>query len=251
MRIKREIDIMRLLGQNGAVRISELSRAIGVSQNTIRRDLKSLAEQGALKLTHGGAVLNDNIPMGVPLGEREVHFIEEKRRIGQRAIDLIPDGSAVLLDAGTTTEQIAQAIRNRHGLTVITNAMNIILRLSDAKDVVSVSTGGVLNTITKCFSGFHAEQFLSQFHADIAFISAGGVTDRGLTNTNAVEVQIKKTMIEISDLVVVAVTHDKIGKVSLSPFADLDVVDIVLTDDGADPKVIDSIERKGPKVIFC
>lgn len=251
MRIEREIDIMRLLTLKRAVRIAELSSLIGVSQNTIRRDLRSLAAQGALRLTHGGAVINEDIPMGIPLGEREIHFIDEKRRIGLKAIEMIPEGSSVLLDAGTTTEQIAQAIRDRNGLTVITNAMNIILRLSDAKGIVSVSTGGVLNTITKCFSGFHAEQFLSQFHVDIAFISAGGVTERGLTNTNAVEVQIKKTMIEVSDLVVVAVTHDKIGKVSLSPFADLDAVDLILTDSGADPAVVEKIERRGPKFVVC
>lgn len=251
MQIKREIDIMRLLRLNGAVRIAELSSLLEVSQNTVRRDLKRLSDQGALRLTHGGAVLNENIPMGMPLGEREVHFIEEKRRIGLKAIELIPDDSAVLLDAGTTTEQIAQAIRDRNGLTVITNALNIILRLADANGIASVSTGGVLNPITKCFSGFHAEQFLSQFHADVAFISAGGVTERGLTNTNAVEVQIKRTMIEISDLVVVAVTHDKIGRVSLSPFAELDSVDIILTDGRADPRIIESIQERGPRVVLC
>lgn len=249
--MKREIDIMRFLQRQGAVRIAELSTMIGVSQNTIRRDLKILEAQGALRITHGGAILNENIPMGVPLGEREVRLIDEKRRIGQRAVELIPDGSAVLLDAGTTTEQIADAIRGRHGLTVITNAINIIFRLSDAKDIVSVSTGGVLNTITKCFSGFHAEQFLAQFHVDVAFISAGGVTERGITNTNAVEVQMKKTMIGIADTVVVAVTHDKIGRVSLSPFADLDAVDVILTDDGADPATLESITRRGPKIIVC
>ncbi len=242
---------MRLLRLNGAVRIAELSGLLEVSQNTIRRDLRRLSDQGALRLTHGGAVLNENIPMGMPLGEREVHFIEEKRRIGQKAIELIPDDSAVLLDAGTTTEQIAQAIRDRSGLTVITNALNIILRLADANGIVSVSTGGVLNPITKCFSGFHAEQFLSQFHADVAFISAGGVTERGLTNTNAVEVQIKRTMIEISDIVVVAVTHDKIGRVSLSPFAELDSVDVILTDEKADPRIIESIRQRGPRVVVC
>ena len=251
MQLKREIDIMRLLRLNGAVRIAELSELLEVSQNTVRRDLKRLSDQGALRLTHGGAVANEDIPMGTPLGEREVHLIEEKRRIGLRAIELIPASSALLLDAGTTTEQIAQALKGSSGLTVITNALNILLRLADSNGIVSVSTGGVLNPITRSFSGFHAEQFLSQFHVDVAFISAGGVTEWGLTNTNAVEVQIKRTMIEISELVVVVATHDKIGRVSLSPFAELDSVDFILTDGEADPRVVEAVQKRGPKVILC
>ncbi len=251
MKAQREIDIMNWLHKRGSAHISELSDFLNVSKNTVRRDLKRLQEQGAVRLTHGGAVLNRESPMGPPLSDREVQFIEEKRRIGEKANTLIPDGASVLLDAGTTTEQIAVALHDRSGLTVITNGLNIIVHLADASELVAVSTGGTINTITRCFVGFHAEQFLSQFHVDLAFVSAGGVTESGVTNTNTAEVQIKKMMIEISDRTYLVVTHNKIGRTALAPFADLGSIDAIITDDKADSAVLDVLRGGGPEIIVC
>lgn len=251
MKAQREIDIMNWLLKRGTAEISELSAFLGVSKNTVRRDLKSLEGRGAVRITHGGAVLKRDTPMGQPLSDREIQLIEEKRRIGQRANGLIPNGAAVFLDAGTTTEQIAVALHDRIGLTIITNGLNIILRLVDASGLVIVSTGGSINTITRCFVGFHAEHFLSQFHVDVAFVSAGGVTERGVTNTNTIEVQMKKTMLEIADKSVLVVTHDKIGRTSLAQFAELGEIDTIITDDKADPEYLDRLRARGPDVISC
>lgn len=251
MKVQREIDIMNVLQTRGTARITELSELLAVSKNTIRRDLRSLESQGVLKVAYGGAVLAHDIPMGPPLSQREVQFIDEKQRIGQAANALIPDGAAVLLDAGTTTEQIAVALHDRVGLTVVTNGLNIMLRLADASDLVAVSTGGTINTITRCFVGFHAEQFLSQFHVDIAFVAAGGVTARGVTNTNTAEVQMKKTMLEIAEKTVLVVTHDKIGRTALAPFADLSQIHAIITDNKADPAVLETLRPMGPEMIIC
>lgn len=251
MRVQREMDIMNWLHKRGTARITELSDYLRVSKNTIRRDLKSLEEQGHIRITHGGAVLNRDSPMGAPLSDREVQLIDEKRRIGREANALIPAGASVLLDAGTTTEQVAVALHDRDGLTIITNGLNIITHLADASDLVTVCTGGSINTITRCFVGFHAEQFLEQFHVDIAFISAGGVNARGVTNTNTAEVQIKRAMIGIADKVVLLVTHDKVGRTALAPFAGLNDIHTIITDDKADPAIVDSLRLAGPQVIIC
>ncbi len=251
MRVKREMDIMGLLRRKGFAGIGDLSSLLSVSRNTVRRDLKSLQQQGAVRITHGGAVLSDNTPMGIPLGEREVQLREEKQRIGLFARQMVRDGDAVLLDAGTTTEQIAVQLKDYKGLTIITNAVNVLLALIDAPDVSVVSTGGVVNTVTHCFYGSHAEQFLAQFHVDVAFVSAGGLTTGGVTNTNIVEVQIKRTMLQIAARTVLVVTHDKIGKTSLAPFAQLHEIDVILTDDKADPALLEELRGYGPEIIVC
>lgn len=251
MRLNRQIDILNYLRKHRAARITELTQIFGVSKNTIRRDLANLESQGAAHVTHGGAILADKPLMGLPLGEREVHLIDEKRRIGRQAVELIADGMAVLLDAGTTTEQIASSISGLSDLTVITNGLNVLFRLSYVAGITVVSAAGLLNPVTNCFAGFHAEQFLGQFHVDIAFISAGGITENGVTNTNTAEVQIKRTMIRIADKVVLVVAHDKIGKVALAPFAVLDELDVIITDEGADLDALNRLRKAGAKVTVC
>jgi len=251
MQAKREMSIMSILRKNGVAQVNELSEVLGVSTNTIRRDLKSLEQQGMVRMARGGAVLPDDVPMGAPLTVREDQFHAEKERIGRRACELIGKAESILLDAGTTTEQIALQLRDQAGLTVVTNALNVLLHLIDVQDISVVSTGGVFNAVTRCSSGFHAEQFLAQFRVDIAFLSAGGITTEGVRNTNTVEVQIKKTMMQIADRRVLAITHDKIGKVSLAPFANVSDFDSIITDDKADPAALERLHSLGPDVITC
>ena len=94
---------MSLLGQREVVKITELSELFEVSQNTVRRDLKILADKGFLSMTHGGAVATRQVSMGIPIAQREIKNIQEKQAIGLRAAELIDPGDSVILDAGTTT----------------------------------------------------------------------------------------------------------------------------------------------------
>ncbi len=251
MRTERQIEILNLLRTNGVAEISVLSGRFAVSQNTIRRDLRSLAEQGLLTLTHGGAVYNRNIPMGIPLGEREDRFAEEKLRIGRKAAEFIGDGEAVILDAGTTTERIIPFLVDKRNLTVVTNGLNIAESLMGIPGVTSILVGGIVNETTRCTAGFHAEEFIRQFHVSTAFISAGGVERNGVTNTNVFEVEIKRSMIRSAAKVVLVATHDKIGTVSLAPFAGLEEVDALVTDVEADEKALAPIRERGVEVYLC
>lgn len=251
LQLERQLKIMNLLNQKEAARITELSELFGVSQNTIRRDLQSLADKGFISITHGGAVLNNQPPMGLPIHLREIRNIQEKQAIGLRAGEMIQEGEAVILDAGTTTEQIARAIRHKKEITVITNAFNIALELSTVPGITVVMTGGILNEVTGCLAGFHAEQFISQFHVDKAFISAGGVSVTSVTNTNAFEVQIKRSMMAVAEQSLLVVTHDKLGKTSLAPFAGPEEFHAVLTDSGADSAVVAALRSANIEVILC
>jgi len=251
LQMERQLKIRNLLQKNGVVRISELSDLFAVSRNTARRDLKILEDQGFLLLSHGGALLNRQLPMGQTYGEREDRNLEEKVAIGLAAAALIAEGESIILDAGTTTVQIAKALKGRQELTVITNALSIAVELSGAPGLSLVLTGGALNDITKCMAGFHAEQFLSQFHVAKAFISAGGVTAEGVTNTNTFEVQIKKNMIAAAEKVILVAASGKIGKTSLAPFASITDFDLLITNRDAPPQEIRRIRERGLEVILC
>lgn len=251
MRMERQMEILGLLRNTNMVQIKDLSHRLRVSQNTIRRDLKRLEEEGLVTMTHGGAVGVRNAPMGMPLGVREDQYAEEKLRIGKKAAEFIQDGDAVILDAGTTTERVVPGLKDRRNLTVITNGLNIALGLLGIPGVTPILVGGIINDTTFCTAGFHAEEFLRQFHVNTAFISAGGVTVEGVMNTNAFEVRIKQSMIQAADKVVLVVTGEKIGKTSLAPFAGLEEIDVVVTDGKAPPEEVERLRRRGVEVVLC
>jgi DeoR/GlpR family transcriptional regulator of sugar metabolism len=251
MRMERQITILSFLRNSHVVQIKELSERLGVSQNTIRRDLKRLEEGGLVTVTHGGAVGVRNAPMGMPLDIREDQYAEEKLRIGRKAAELVRDGEAVILDAGTTTERIVPGLKDRKSLTVITNGLNIALSLQGIPGITALLVGGVMNETTGCTAGFYAEEFLRQFHVNTAFVSAGGVTTEGVMNTNAFEVRIKRSMIQAADKVVLVVTGEKIGKNSLAPFAGLEEIDMIITDSKASEEEVESFRRKGVEVVLC
>ena len=251
LQVERQLQILNLLTKDGVGQVSELSVRFGVSRNTIRRDLKHLEEQGLVSVRHGGAVSTGSPTVAVTFQKREDQFASEKRRLGERAAQLIEDGDAIIIDAGTTTERIIPALKGKRNITVITNGINIALGLSGLTGVTTVMSGGILDESAMCTAGFHAEEFITQFHVAKAFIGTGGITADGLTNTNAFEVPMKRAMIRTADLIVLVVTHDKVGRVSLTHFAALSDVDIMITGAGADRGTIAAAEAAGIEVVLC
>jgi DeoR/GlpR family transcriptional regulator of sugar metabolism len=189
--------------------------------------------------------------MGAPLGQRQDQFMEEKTRIGRRACGFVGMGQAIILDAGTTTERMIPGLREISGLTIITNGLNIARGLSGCGGVTTVLCGGILNDVTGSLAGFHAEEFMKQFHVATAFLSVGGVTAEGAANTNAFEVRIKHSMLETAERVILLATHEKIGRQAFAPFALLDEIDIVITDAEADPEEVERLRAAGAEVILC
>lgn len=251
MQMERQLEILNIIQNKGIVRVAELCLHYGLSPNTIRRDLRRLEDQGRLTTCRGGAVGTLNAPMGMPLGQREDQYQEEKIRIGREACTFVSAGQAIILDAGTTTERMIPGLREIGVLTVITNGLNIAHGLSGVNGITTLLCGGVLNDVTGSLAGFHAEEFMKQFHVATAFISAGGLTADGVSNTNAFEVRIKQSMLESAERVILLVSHDKIGRHALAPFARLDEIDIVITDSAADSEEVGRLRAAGVEVIAC
>lgn len=258
MRAEREIKIVNLLKTKGTVHLSELSALLAVSENTIRRDLQHLQDMGMLRRTHGGAILDGDSAGSHGVDDvgwlaRQRFLPAEKERIGRKAAELVHNGEAIILDAGTTTMQIARQLHGKHELTVVTNAVNIGLELARSEAITVVLAGGILRELSKSLVGPQAEEFLSRdIHVDKLFLSAGGVSaEAGVTNANTVEIPIKRAMMRSAREVILVVTHDKIGKRSFGQIAPLSAVHVIVTDSGVDMDAVASLESAGVKVLLA
>ncbi|WP_376790317.1 DeoR/GlpR family DNA-binding transcription regulator [Thermoflexus sp.] len=248
---ERQRRIAELVRTQGRVVVAELAERFGVSEATIRRDLTILEQMGVLQRTHGGAILAEPMGLELQLEERATRHLEEKIRIGQKAAELIADGDTVILDAGTTTIHIAKAIKARRSLTVVTNALNIAMELMGSPGIEVIFIGGSLRPRTAAAVGPFAEQMLSQLNADKVFLATNGISlERGLTTPNPIEARTKQAMIAASRQVITVADHSKFGKVYFAQIASLQSIDVLITDDGAEPEVIQQIEAIGIHVFL-
>ena len=219
--------------RQGAVRVSELTEMLGVSEMTIRRDLESLAATGLLEKVHGGATLRGGLSAEEPGFEAKSHRqLEEKEAIARAAAKLVKPRQAVALTAGTTTWRLAHHLRSIPDLTVVTNSIQVanVLHREQRHDLTVVLTGGV-RTPSDALVGPVAVTTLHSLHVDLLFIGVHGLADdAGLTTPNLLEAEANQALIAASDHVVVVADHTKWGVRGLSRIARLDEVDTLVTD---------------------
>lgn len=251
---ERQITVITLLKQKGSVSVGELSTHCGASQNTIRRDLLKLEKDGMLRKTRGGAILNSADGIELPDIQREDRDREEKMRIGQAAAAMVQDGQTIIVDSGTTTMQIIQHLRTRRNLTIITNSLTIGNLLADCTDIVSIITGGILRPVTRNLVGFPAESFLQHQinKVDTAFLGMGGVDcDRGFTNPNPFEVEVKRAMIAAARRSVVLLAASKVGYLSLFPVCPLSAVNAIVTGRAIAEEQAAAIRKGGIELVLA
>src|SRR6476620_7018700 len=145
LNLERRTKILELLEKRGQVAVPDLSRRFKTSEVTIRNDLKALHERGLVRRAHGGAIKIATVSMDPYLKIKAELHADEKRRIGAAAAALVKDGDSIILDSGTTTQQIARQIKTRKDLKVITNGLNIAMELFGAKDIQLIFLGGVIS----------------------------------------------------------------------------------------------------------
>jgi len=251
-RTERQDSILRALAQRPYVRIAELSAQFGVSESAIRRDFESLAQRGIVKRTHGGAFAAAPLDAEFPYAVREKRNQAEKVRIGEAAAKLIGPGTAVILDAGTTTAEITRHLPDIWALTVVTNSLIAAYELLRHPSIGTILTGGNVGKFTYSMVGHVAEQMLRSIRVERAFISTGGLTlEQGLTNPNMYEIGVKRAMMASAKEVTVVADNSKLGHVALAPFATLREVHRVITDSGADPEIVERIRGLGVEVILA
>lgn len=229
----RRESITRRLRENGFVRSSQLSNELGVSVVTIRQDLEVLRVQGVAEHTYGGAIFRSETGADSPFAARAVEHAEAKRRIGEAAAQLIQPGETILLDAGTTTLEIARRLPEKVDLTVVTCALNVALAANSRAGVEVILCGGRLNPRTVSTSGHQAERALAEVYADRLFLATYGVElDKGLFERTFEGAQTKRALMNAAREIVLVCDSSKFGEQAPVRVSPLDVVSHVVTDAG-------------------
>ncbi|HEU0058836.1 MAG TPA: DeoR/GlpR family DNA-binding transcription regulator [Hyphomicrobiaceae bacterium] len=174
----RQSDIVALAKSEGRVSVEGLADRFNVTPQTIRKDLNDLCERGVLQRYHGGAILASGTA-NLGYEARRKLATDEKRRIGFKAASLIPDSSSLLINIGTTTEQVAAALRGKHGLLVITNNINVANILQGYEQIEIIVAGGVVRHQDGGVVGEAAVDFIRQFKVDYAVIGTSAIDEDG------------------------------------------------------------------------
>lgn len=249
---ERQRRILERLRQGQGVTVAELSAEFGVSESTIRRDLRALERSGLLQRTHGGAVPIDGTLAEPTFLEKSAQRMEEKMAIARAAAAMVQDGESLTLDAGTTTLAVARLLRTRRRLTVVTNSLQVAAELSDAPGIELVVTGGTVKGNTLALVGPTAERALAEVNVDRVFLGTNGIhVERGLTTPTQAEAAVKRRMIASARQVVVVADHTKLGRVAFATFAPLASVHVLITDRGADPEAVRQLTAQGLQVILA
>ncbi|WAM32239.1 DeoR/GlpR family DNA-binding transcription regulator [Caldicellulosiruptor naganoensis] len=250
--IERRQKIMAMLNENKSVLVPELAKLFNVTEETIRRDLEKLEKEGLLKRTYGGAVLVENYNVDIPFEFRNVTNIEGKKQIALTLIKYIEDGDTLVMDSSTSALQVAKLLKTKKKITVITNSEQIINELKVFEDIKVISTGGTLRNRSLSLVGPIAENTLKSLNANKAIISCKGFDiEKGFTESNELEAQVKKMMIEIAEQVYMIADHTKMNKTALVNIATLDDVDFIFTDKVLPPSQENAIREKNVEIVYC
>jgi DeoR family transcriptional regulator of aga operon len=245
---ERLSSILDQVGERGRVDVAELATALGVSGATIRRDLQSLSRSQLLVRTHGGATANspgDEVPTRVKAALHQ----REKRMIGRAAAALIADGAVVGMTGGTTVLELARALSERRGITVVTNAINIAAELAGHAGIRLVVVGGIARPSYELV-GPAAEAMLSNYHLDLAFIGVDGLTpEEGCTTYDEMEAQTDLAFLSRARRSVVVADSTKIGRVTFARISLLSGVTDLVTDRGAQPEQLTALRQAGVQVL--
>ena len=240
-----------MLSIKGFMSLADFVQEMKVSESTIRRDLEVLEEQGTIRRTHGGAVyLKDSSFHRLAFDDRQTTAVSEKAAIAAAAAELIPPGGTVIINGGTTCYQVAKAIGSRR-LNVVTNSVPIASLLSADVSTEVTLIGGFLYPRTGVALGDMAERQVDGLHAAQLVLSCAGLTEEGAFNTNQMMVAVEQQMIRAADQVILVVDHTKFGTKSLAKLCDLDEIDILVTDAGADAPTRAWLASLKTKVIFA
>jgi DeoR/GlpR family transcriptional regulator of sugar metabolism len=226
-------------------------RRFGVSAQTMRRDFQYLADQGLITRTHGGAVARGPEATGFEgtFQLRTAQRAAQKAAIAREAAALVAPGSTVMLDASTSVLALAQRLPRDAELHAIVNALPIGTELSLRPGVTTTLIGGTLRPTSLSASGPLAETMLRRLFADTAFISTRGLSlERGLTEANPAESALKEIMIANATRVVALVDSSKFGRTALCFFGPVSAIDVVVTDDEADPGMLRGLRERGVEV---
>lgn len=252
---QRRLQISELVRLHGSVQVAALARRFGVSMQTVRKDLRYLAERGVMARAYGGAIDSSVVGTGAAT---EPHYeakrtsrLDEKRRIGQRAAALVKAGDTIAIDSGTTAIQLAESLPNIE-LTVVTNDFGVLGALVPKHNIDIVMLGGELRRKNMAFYGGLTVEALDALHVDMLFLGVDGLDlERGITTHYEPEAMLNRKMVEAARVVVAITDSSKFGKICLHRIVPVGELNILITDRDAPGDIAQASEQLGFELILA
>lgn len=227
---EREAYIVEKLKNQRRVLTNELSEELDVAPMTIRRDLLKLEQQGVLQKVHGGAVLLDSLLKERAYGEKKRIRTSQKRTIAAEALQLVKPGSTILLDAGTTTFEMASLLKEMPGVHVVTSDLHIALELCGAEGKLFFIGGEIEKELGRA-KGAKVHQFLSDIHVDTVFLGISAISDDYILGSHTIDnAELKRNMLKCGSKRVLLADKSKFGIKAFAQIGPLNLVDILITD---------------------
>lgn len=247
---ERRHRVLEIVKGRGFVALTDLKSAVQASDSTLRRDLDYWDERGVLKRTHGGAMFTGEKLVMPALEDRAGSAAAEKAQIARAAVERIRDGDAILLDGGTTTLEVAKLLVGR-SLQIVTNSLPIANLFGSRHEVDLVLLGGYVYPRTGVMLGPITIRMMEDVHVHQAILSVGGITAKGLFNSNLLLVETERRMMRCADEVVVVADHTKIGRQALAFLCELGAIDTLIVDAVISPEQRRIVEDGGAHLIVA
>lgn len=259
MQLDRQEQILDYLKKNRKATTNELSQILGVSATTIRTDLNRMDKEQLLTKTHGGAVYREKGDAEQDLTGRPYYFhdreqenAEAKEKIAKEALKFIKNHMCIFLDASSTAYTLAQQLVGFQELTVMTNGIHLALALKDMPGITVILVGGIVTQQSASIEGLLGKELMHSINTDIAFVSARGFSvDRGLTDFSIYEADLKRECIKNSAKTIALIDHTKFESTSISSYASIDDINIVITDEGITETTLDIYRGCGIELVVA
>ncbi len=248
----RQLELLEAVRAEGSMMVESLAGRFGVTLQTVRRDVRQLAEAGLLARFHGGVRMPSSTTENLAYRQRQHLLDEEKRRIARAVAGAVPNGCSLILNIGTTVEAVARELLRHDGLRVITNNLNVAAILSDNARCEVIVAGGVVRSRDRGIVGEATVDFIKQFKVDIGLIGISGIESDGtLRDFDYREVKVARAIIEHSREVWLAADHSKFNRPAMVELGRLDQIDSLFTDSMPPAPFPTLLAEAGVNLITC
>lgn len=249
--IERRTQILEKLQKEKKVYVGSLSQFYNVSEETIRRDLEKLEKEGLVTKSYGGAVLKDNNNIDLPFNVRKNRNVDAKIKIAKLLAETIEDGDSIMLDSSSTAVFVAKHIKDKKNITIITNSIEILIELSDVTDWHIISTGGALKESSLDLIGPNSIKTIKSYHVDKVIISCKGLDlNKGLTDANEMQAEVKKTMFESANKKILAIDSTKFNEISFTTVCNVSEITAIYTDKKPEAKWLQYFDNIGIQCVY-
>ncbi len=243
---QRRDAILKHIQTHGVGQVTEFAKQFQTSEVTIRSDLNFLEKQGCIRRCYGGARLNHQFDFEQPLNDKKRLNTTIKAAIGQYASGLVDDGDAIILDSGSTTEQIALHLNDKHNLVVMTNGIHIAYQLANQPSIQVMVSGGTLRSNSYSLYGVSGEDFLADYRYQTLFLGVDGFDKHaGITTPHTGEAAINRKMVQAAQRVIAVTDSSKFNRQSFCVIAGTHEIDMLITDSGIPEDYYETLTKAG------